>query len=680
MDLLARRYRRLLFAYPDSYRRQRGDELLGTLLDTARPGQRRPTVADAADLMLGGLRQRLGGSVAADLEAGLALAAPFALALAAGLCGFLWLTVERLPVGVPSPGSFLTLGPVAYAVWLAAAVLRAVLPAAHARVPVAAAMAVTALLIPAAAIGGYQRPPLWVILALLGFGAIALAGGGEPLTGAARLAVPVGVLVAAALAKALLNWQQPPADEWWGTFYYQPSLWLAGAVAAVAVLGVAGAGAVAAVRGRPARPDLWAALLLALPGGWLGPMNTQRALQFQPGLAFGRLAEVVLASCLVLAAMTWLAAVRQDARVGLLERAGTLAVGCAAGVSVFLGLASHLLFTPARDWPAGDWEVYLGWVLVAAVWPYLGASARRVSAGAALLLTFTVTMLPIPVAPPPPGVRGSLAVLGVVAIIAPGRYRGRLAVPVTTLLMAAAAALIAVYDNGWELTGWVAYQQTAALVMTVVIAPLTVALVAGVRAVVEGTRTATGGLLVLTGAGWIGLLALPSFDRWGPTLLLLPAGLAAVLVVQRLRRRPARVARLRAYADAHGTELLSLAYLLTGDRSGAEHLVGRALAAAYRSGHVDDREVRQRLVRMASRASVPAESTVDDPLWTAVRRLPPPQRTALVLHLHAGLSPAEIADLTRRPEAAVRRLTADALAELEGALGRRDATRATPAK
>jgi DNA-directed RNA polymerase specialized sigma24 family protein len=71
---------------------------------------------------------------------------------------------------------------------------------------------------------------------------------------------------------------------------------------------------------------------------------------------------------------------------------------------------------------------------------------------------------------------------------------------------------------------------------------------------------------------------------------------------------------------------------------------------------------------------------VDDPLWTAVRRLPPPQRTALVLHLHAGLSPAEIADLTRRPEAAVRRLTADALAELEGALGRRDATRATPAK
>jgi DNA-directed RNA polymerase specialized sigma24 family protein len=670
VDSLARRYRRLLFAYPDSYRRQRGEELLGTLLDTARPGQRRPTVADAADLMLGGLRQRLGGSVAADLEAGLALAAPLALALAAGLGGFLWLTVERLPVGVPDPGAFLTVGPAAYAVWLAAAVLRAVLPAAHSRVPVVAAMAVTALLVPAAAIGGYQRPPLWVILALLGFGAIALAGGGEPLTGAARLAVPVGALVAAALAKALMTWQVP-ADAWWGV-YYQPSLWLAGAVAAVAVLGVAGAGAVAAVRGRPARPYLWAALLLALPGGWLGPMNTQRALQFQPGLAFGRLAEVVLASCLVLAAMTWLAAVRQEVRVGLLERAGALAVGCAGGVSAFLGLASELAFVHDRDWPVHDWQVYLGWVLVAAAWPYLRPAARRVAVATALLLMLTVTMSPYPVAPPP-GVRSGLAALGAVALIAPGRYRARLAVPVTVLLMAGAAGLIAVYDNGWELTGWVAYQQTAALVMTVVIAPLTVALVAGVRAVVDGTRPAAGVLLVLTGAGWIGLLALPSFDRWGPTLLLLPVGLATVVVVQRVRQRPARQARLRAYADAHGTELLSLAYLLSGDRVAAEHLVGRALAAAYRSGSVDDREVRRHLVRLAARADAPARPTTDDdPLWTAVRELAPAHRIALVLHLHADLRPAEIADLMRRPEPAVRRLTAAALAELEA--------RATPAK
>ena len=718
MDALTRRYRRLLFAYPDTYRRQRGEELLGTLLDTARPGQRRPTVADTADLLLGGLRQRLGGTVAADLEAGIALAAPFALALAAGLCGFLWLTVERLPDGLSAAGPFLTVGPAAYAVWLVAALLRAVLPAAASRVPVAAAMAVTALLIPVAALTGYRRPPLWVIFALLGFGAIALAGGGTALAGAARLAVPVGALVATALAKALLGWQRTP-DIWWDD-YYQPALWLSGIVAAIAVIGIGCAGAVAAARGRPARPYLWAALLLALPGGWLGPMNTQRALQFQPGLAFGRLAEVVLASCLVLAAMTWLAAVRPGLRTGLLERAGGLAIACAGGVSVFLGLASRLLFVD-RDWPLGDWPVYLGWVAVAAVWPFLSLTGRRIVTTAALLLMVAVSLLPDEVAPPP-GVRSGLAALGVVALIAPGRYPGRLAVPLTTLGMSGVAGLIAVYDNAWQLTGWVAYQQTAALVMTVVIAPLTVAVVAGIRAVVEGSRTAAGGLLVLTGAGWIGLLALPNLERWGPTLLLLPIGLATVLVVQRLRGRTlaerrsdrlrgcrtlaerrsdrlrggggaaARAAQLRGYAVAHHADLMSLAYLLCADRDAAGDLVCRALAAAYRSGPIEDREVRRHLVRLAARRAarrsgaqsaldsraarrsgaqsaldsrIPtAQSTMDDPLWTAVRRLAPARRVALVLHLHAGLPVEEIADLMRKPETTVRRLSATALAEL----------------
>ena len=662
MDALARRYRRLLIAYPDSYRRQRGDELLGTLLDTARPGQRRPTVADATDLVLGGLRQRLGGTVAADLEAGIALAAPFALALAAGLCGFLWLTVERLPDGLDSAGPFLTVGPAAYAVWLVAALLRAVLPAAASRVPVATAMTVTVLLVPAAAATGYERPPLWVVFALLGFGAIALAGGGGQLAGAARLAVPVGALVATALAKALLNWQRP-GGLWWGDYYYQPALWLSGVVAAVAVIGVGCAGAVAAARGRPARPYLWAALLLALPGGWLGPMNTQRALQFQPGLAFGRLAEVVLASCLVLAAMTWLAAVREGLRAGLLERAGGLAIGCAGGVSAFLGVASRLLFVD-RDWPLGDWPVYLGWVAVAAVWPFLGAAGRRIVTAAALLLMVAVTLVPDEVAPPP-GVRSGLAVLGVVALIAPGRLPGRLAVPLTTLLTSGVAGLIAVYDNAWQLTGWMAYQQTAALVMTVVIAPLTVAVVAGIRAVVEGTRALAGCLLVLTGAGWIGLLALPNLERWGPILLLLPLGLGTVLVVQRLRRVPARDGQLRGYADEHRAELASLAYLLCGDREAAGDLVCRALTAAYRSGRIEDREVRRHLVRLASRVSTPS-STVDDPLWTAVCRLAPARRTALVLHLHAGLPVDQIADLMRKPESTVRRLIPAALTELAG--------------
>jgi DNA-directed RNA polymerase specialized sigma24 family protein len=39
---------------------------------------------------------------------------------------------------------------------------------------------------------------------------------------------------------------------------------------------------------------------------------------------------------------------------------------------------------------------------------------------------------------------------------------------------------------------------------------------------------------------------------------------------------------------------------------------------------------------------------------------------ALVLHLHAGMEPARIAELMRRTENSVRRLTASALAELAG--------------
>ncbi|MEU8078934.1 hypothetical protein AB0B31_26275 [Catellatospora citrea] len=59
IEELRARYRRLLRAYPGWYRRERGDELLTTLLDDAAEGQRRPGRADALDLLLGGLRVRL---------------------------------------------------------------------------------------------------------------------------------------------------------------------------------------------------------------------------------------------------------------------------------------------------------------------------------------------------------------------------------------------------------------------------------------------------------------------------------------------------------------------------------------------------------------------------------------------------------------------------------------------
>jgi hypothetical protein len=58
--VLERRYRRLLLAYPRAYRRELGDELLGTLMELSRPGQRWPAPRQAAALLLAGTRMRTG--------------------------------------------------------------------------------------------------------------------------------------------------------------------------------------------------------------------------------------------------------------------------------------------------------------------------------------------------------------------------------------------------------------------------------------------------------------------------------------------------------------------------------------------------------------------------------------------------------------------------------------------
>ena len=62
-------YRKLLFAYPQRYRAERGDELVGAYLEMA-GDRRRPRLADASDLFLGGLRQRQRGVGLAGLADG----------------------------------------------------------------------------------------------------------------------------------------------------------------------------------------------------------------------------------------------------------------------------------------------------------------------------------------------------------------------------------------------------------------------------------------------------------------------------------------------------------------------------------------------------------------------------------------------------------------------------------
>jgi hypothetical protein len=60
VDELERAYRRLLFAYPRGFRRERGEEILSTLLDAAPPGKRQPTGAEYRNLIGHGLWRRFG--------------------------------------------------------------------------------------------------------------------------------------------------------------------------------------------------------------------------------------------------------------------------------------------------------------------------------------------------------------------------------------------------------------------------------------------------------------------------------------------------------------------------------------------------------------------------------------------------------------------------------------------
>jgi hypothetical protein len=104
---LERRYRRLLAAYPAAYRRRHEEEMLTVLLAGARPGQRRPELADVADLLAGAARMRLRliqpypGNAGAD---GLALFTVLAALLLAGpaIATLALHLVRTPPSGIPA--------------------------------------------------------------------------------------------------------------------------------------------------------------------------------------------------------------------------------------------------------------------------------------------------------------------------------------------------------------------------------------------------------------------------------------------------------------------------------------------------------------------------------------------------------------------------------------------------
>ena len=115
---LERRYRRLLRCYPPSHRAFHREEMLGVLLDTARPGQRTPGLGQAVNLAACGLAirvRRIPGWLAAD--AGQDALAVVSLITPAVVVIFLVLqqaamnaaTSARVPVWVPPWQMFLVL-------------------------------------------------------------------------------------------------------------------------------------------------------------------------------------------------------------------------------------------------------------------------------------------------------------------------------------------------------------------------------------------------------------------------------------------------------------------------------------------------------------------------------------------------------------------------------------------
>ncbi|PWR14169.1 hypothetical protein DKT68_00165, partial [Micromonospora acroterricola] len=277
MTDLERRYLRLLLAYPADYRRSRGAEIVGTYLDLAAPGRRWPSPADAADVVGGGLRQRVRATGAADLVPGVRLAAVLAFLAATSLSG-VWVVLELRPAspdsGVPAAGPFVSLGIVAWTAWLLAAVVHALAPGRWTRRAVALAVLLTVALVPAAALTGLPRPPLFVLLPQVALGLVAL-GASDGLPAPLR-AVP---LVAAGAAGLAGNDLLPP-DVFAASYYTWTVVPVLPSAAVVVLAVVVLLGAGLALRGD--HRGNWAVLILLTPVGLLALQPLAGALDGLP--------------------------------------------------------------------------------------------------------------------------------------------------------------------------------------------------------------------------------------------------------------------------------------------------------------------------------------------------------------------------------------------------------------
>ena len=325
MNDLERRYLRLLRAYPADYRRARGAEIVGTYLDLAAPDQRWPTPADAADLLRGGLRQRLRAAGVTDLIPGVRLAALLALVTASALAG-VWGTAELHPPpvewGVPHVGPFVSLGVVTWAAWLLAAVVIAVAPSRVARWAITLALLLTIALPPVAAALDVLRPPLMVLLPQVVLGLLGLALPDRP-SRAIRLAPALSALLAV-VATEFLGGLDPVF------IYYGAAMEVFLPTVGGLLLVVGALLAMGLALGGDARGG-WALVTLLTPAGFLAvPVLADSFGPAYGAITFAELAVTAVAVALAGPAALFLAVVFRSRRASIPQPSGQPCPTCGA--------------------------------------------------------------------------------------------------------------------------------------------------------------------------------------------------------------------------------------------------------------------------------------------------------------------------------------------------------------
>ncbi|MEU8813280.1 hypothetical protein [Actinoplanes sp. NPDC048796] len=209
MSTLERRYQLLIrLFYPARYRHERESEIVGTYLELAPPGKRRPSWREVADLATGGARQHLRATEVTELRPGLRLAGLLAMATATALAA-LWAVLESSPTppdipwrAVPRIGPITSLGAVVWALWLLAAFLFAVRPQ-WSRMAIGVALLGTVAVVPLSAATDVWRPPVHVLLAQFALGIVALGAGRLPVI--ERLLPLAAGAAAAALSRPIIE-------------------------------------------------------------------------------------------------------------------------------------------------------------------------------------------------------------------------------------------------------------------------------------------------------------------------------------------------------------------------------------------------------------------------------------------------------------------------------------------